>query len=390
MIRAVTNPLYILGVLCLLVALAEWLVRKTALRHAGTALLGILLTAIAANIGIIPAGSTAEAPVPVYDAIFAWVAPLGIFWLLLAVNLRDVLRAGGPLVLLFLIGSIGTVAGAVAGMTLVNGAERIGPFYRPLGGMFASTYIGGSVNFNALALHYGVFKEGVLFAGSNAVDNVVTTLWMVATLALPRLLAPIWKPRRTAESGASGTLITGIDEDTEAIHPFDLSIMLALGFGAMLLSNWVASRPIGGVTIPSILVLTTLALLLAQFRFFAQLRGRRLLGMFAVFLFLTVIGAFCDVRKLGELGQLGAVLLVFATVTVLVHGVITFSAARVMRLDVDMAAIASQANVGGSTSALALARSLGRSDLVLPAVLIGALGNAIGTYLGFWVAESLL
>jgi uncharacterized membrane protein len=47
--------------------------------------------------------------------------------------------------------------------------------------------------------------------------------------------------------------------------------------------------------------------------------------------------------------------------------------------------VASQANVGGATSALALARSLGRSDLVLPAVLIGSLGNALGTFIAFWV-----
>ena len=59
-------------------------------------------------------------------------------------------------------------------------------------------------------------------------------------------------------------------------------------------------------------------------------------------------------------------------------------------IDGDMAAIASQANVGGSTSALALARSLGRTDLVLPAVLIGSLGNAVGNFFGFWVARSLI
>ena len=54
-----------------------------------------------------------------------------------------------------------------------------------------------------------------------------------------------------------------------------------------------------------------------------------------------------------------------------------------------MSAVASQANIGGSTSALALAKSLGRSDLMLPAILVGALGNAVGTYLGFLTAAWL-
>ena len=109
-----------------------------------------------------------------------------------------------------------------------------------------------------------------------------------------------------------------------------------------------------------------------------------------MYLFLCVIGAFCDIRALAEIGSLGLTLLVFTFVLVAVHGLITFGAAWVMKMDVDIAAVASQANVGGGTSALALARSLGRSDLVLPAVLIGSLGTALGTFLGFLVARTLL
>jgi uncharacterized membrane protein len=107
--------------------------------------------------------------------------------------------------------------------------------------------------------------------------------------------------------------------------------------------------------------------------------------MYAVYLFLTVIGAFCDVHALASLGTLGLVLLAFTAVTVLVHGIIVFGAAWLFRMDLDGAAVASQANVGGSTSALALAKSLGREDLILAGILLGSLGNAIGTFLGFAV-----
>jgi len=53
--------------------------------------------------------------------------------------------------------------------------------------------------------------------------------------------------------------------------------------------------------------------------------------------------------------------------------------------DWQMIAIVSQANIGGGTTALALAESFDRKELVLPAILIGSLGNALGTYLGFFV-----
>jgi len=145
-----------------------------------------------------------------------------------------------------------------------------------------------------------------------------------------------------------------------------------------------------GDQVPSIIILTVIALALAQVPAITRLPGSRSLGLFAVYLFLCVIGAYCDVGALAEIGGLGLTLLVFTFVLVIVHGSITFGAAWLLRMDVDIAAVASQANVGGGTSALALARSLGRSDLVLPAVLIGSLGTALGTFLGFWVAGALL
>lgn len=133
------QTLYIFAVLCLVTALSEWLVRRTALRHLGTALVVIIVTAVFANAGLLPTTSTEQNPVPAYDAIFGVVAPLAIVWLLLGVNVRDVLRAGVPIIALFLIGSLGTVAGVLAGMWIVDGPERIGPMYAALGGMFTGT-----------------------------------------------------------------------------------------------------------------------------------------------------------------------------------------------------------------------------------------------------------
>ncbi|MCG8467250.1 MAG: DUF819 family protein [Gemmatimonadetes bacterium] len=398
------HSLYVLTILCLVIGLTEWIVRRSWLRHVGTALLVIVVTAVIANLGLLPTTSTAESPVPVYDAIFGTVAPLAIVWLLLKVNLKDVLRAGVPIISLFLIGSLGTVAGVLAGMWIIDGPERIGPLYDALGGMFTGTYTGGSVNFNAIAIEYDVMREAVLFGGAAAVDSIMTTVWMAATIAIPRWLRPRWPSRddarlddaspgapidRTNAAGRGPDL--GIEEDTEKIHPVDLALVLAIGFGTLWASNRLAEvLAARGVDIPAILILTVIALALAQVRPISAMAGSRTLGLYSVYLFLCVIGAFCDLGALASIGGLGSALLVFTFTIVVVHGAITFGAARLLRLDVDIAAVASQANVGGGTSALALARSLGRSDLVLPAVLIGSLGNAVGTFLGFWVARSLL
>lgn len=385
-----TNGLYVLAILCIIVACSEWLVRNTRLKHLGTALLVIVVTAIIANIGILPAGSTADRPVAVYDGIFAYLAPISIFWLLLQVNIKEVLRAGLPMVTLFVIGSLATTFGVFGGLWLINGPENIGELFPALGGMFVGTYTGGSVNFNAIALNYDIVREGVLYGSSVVVDNIITTIWMIATLSLPRILAPFW-PTPKAEAGVAGEMSLGIEEDTESLHPIDIAIILALGLGALFISNELADYlSTLGLKLPSIIIITLLALIIAQLPIAKRLRGAQSLGMFAVYLFLAVIGAFCDVAALQQAGSLGVSIFLFASFTVLIHGVISFGGARLMGLDLAAASVASQANVGGGTSALALARSLGRKDLVLPAVLLGALGNALGTFLGFWAAEWLL
>ena len=380
------DPLFIATTLFLLIAIAEWLSRRSGFRYFGSALIVILLGAIVANLGIIPAGATPDAPVPVYDAIFGYVAPIAIFWLLLAVNLRDVLKAGLPLLALFLVGSAATVTGAVLGMWIVRGEQSIGPLYQAIAGMFAGTYTGGSVNFNAIALHYGVVREAVLYSGSIVVDNILTTVWFVVTLAVPRatLLAGAGRLRSGARQAVP---IVDLAAERETLDPRALALVLALGVGAMWISELAAGAfAARGVNVPSILVITTLALALAQIRAISRMPGARVLGMCGVYLFLAVIGAFCDLQALGRLGMLGLALLAFATVTVFAHGAIIFTAAWLFGMDWDAAAVASQANVGGSTSALALAKSLGREDLLLPGILLGSLGNAIGTFLGFLVA----
>jgi uncharacterized membrane protein len=62
-----------------------------------------------------------------------------------------------------------------------------------------------------------------------------------------------------------------------------------------------------------------------------------------------------------------------------------FGVGRLLRIDVASLAVASQAAVGGPSSALAVAVAREWRALVLPGVIVGLLGYAIGNYLGFAV-----
>ena len=381
---SVTDSLFILFVLGANVVFCEWLCRKPGFRHIGTALLVIVVTAIEANLGLIPTTAT-----PVYDTIFSYLAPFALFLLLLGVNLKDLKQAGLPMLSMYLLGAVGTVVGVLVSVWVFSAQESIGPLFYALAGMFTGTYTGGSVNFHAVALHYNVSKAGNLFIAATAADNIITTLWMMVTLSAPRLLQRRFPRSLTARSLPNSAAITGepIDaySDSETMTPYDLGLLLSLGLGAI----WVSQQLATVVPVPFVLILTTIALALAQFRVVNKLRGSRLLGLFGIYIFLAVIGAYCDVAALLSDGRLAGVLFGIIAVAVLVHAGILFGIGALLRQDWDVLGVASQANVGGSTSALALAKSLGRPDLQLPAVLVGTLGNALGSYLGIFVAELL-
>src|SRR5688572_26216582 len=144
----IQEPIYILAVLFLLIVVSEWLAKKRFFSHIGSVLIVIIAAAILANFGLIPSSQNAPS---LYDDIFRYAAPLGIFFLLLEVRLKDLKFAGLPMIMMFLIGSAATATGAIVGYMLVSPQELIPSAYA-VAGMYTGTYIGGSANLNAVAL----------------------------------------------------------------------------------------------------------------------------------------------------------------------------------------------------------------------------------------------
>ena len=379
----INDPLYIATALLLIVAFSEWLGSRPLFRYVGAAFIVIIVGAVLANVRLIPASAAAA---PLYDGVFSIIAPLAIFFLLLDVRLADVRRAGLPMLMLFGLGAAATMAGSIAGYHFVGGSSGAVPNAPAVAGMFTGTYIGGAVNLNAIALQYGVNKDGTLFAALNAADNIITAVWMIATLALPRLLQR-WFPR----SGGACAAAVGAGSREEANERsgaglFDVALLLALGCATLAVSHLIARYV---PAIPFVLILTTVALLLAQLSIVQRLRGAELLGQLTVLLFLAVVGAHCDIAALVGKGSVAALLLAWVTITVGIHALLLFMIGGVLRQDWAMISVASNANIGGAATAGVLATSIGRGDLRLPGVLVGAVGNAVGTYAGVLIVEWL-
>lgn len=373
------DPIYVSGILCGLVLLAFWLSKFKGWKTLGTPILVILMAAILANFGLMP---TATAGNPVYDGVFVYLAPMGIFIALLEVDLKSLKNAGIPILAMFGVGSLATIIGVLTAWFLVRPQTEIGPLANAIAGMFTGTYIGGSINFNAVALHYKVNESGTLYAASTVVDNIIGITWIIATLILPKYLQKLF-PRKKL---ASSTHKVSVKKTEQAVSITSLSALLGMAFFGIFASKTIHEF---FPQVPEIIILTTIALALAQIPQIKILPGAHTFGYFLILIFLATIGTLCDVKTLFESGELAGTLFLFVGLSVLIHGLAIFGIGALFEMDWDVVSIASQANVGGTTTAIAAAESLDRPDLLIPGVLVGSLGNALGTYAGFFVAGIL-
>tara|TARA_B100000886_G_scaffold280660_1_gene204742 strand:+ start:472 stop:1608 length:1137 start_codon:yes stop_codon:yes gene_type:complete len=375
----VYNPIYVLGMLSLMVILSIYIGKTKLGKQFGAALLVILFTAVIANLKLIPSASDS---IGLYDVIFKYIAPISIFYLLLNVNLNSIKKAGLPMISLFVIGSLATTVGILISWVILTPENILGEDAKIIAGMLTGTYTGGSVNFNAIAIEYGFQKKGILYAGTIAVDNVVTAVWILVTLILPVFLSRIWKSK-TEHNKISNEQVKISDKGIDLIS---LAWLTFLGIMSFYLSEILVQY---FPRIPSILILSTFGIGLAQTKFVSNLKGGHNLGLYLVYLFLAVIGAYCEIGAVYQLKEIGFTLLLFTTLAVSFHGILTIIIGGLVYRDWQMIAIVSQANVGGGASAIALAETFDRKELILPAILVGTLGNALGTYLGFFVVYVL-
>ncbi|MGD2071383.1 MAG: DUF819 family protein [Gemmatimonadota bacterium] len=355
-------------------------------RSLGAALVGILLAMLLSNVGIIPGAS------PAYDFLGGPAVSAGIVLILLSVDLRTVIEAGPRMLAAFAVGAVGTVAGtAVSALAL---ADAIGPETWKLAGQYTATYTGGGANFAAVGA--ALDTSGDLFTAGIAADVIVTAIWMATCLAVPVL----W-PGGAGEAGTGPADEARLDGPVDGTAPraehaldrrlystvgtvslTDLAGLLSIVLGTLLISGWLAAR----TPLPAVLWLTTIALLLAQSRRIRELRGAAVFGNFLVLWFLASNGASSVVANIVAVGP---PIFYFALLTVAIHGLVIFVGGRLVGLDLRTLAVASQANVGGPASAMALASARGYTDRLLPGVAVGLLGYAVGNYLGLAAAAAL-
>ena len=380
------------------VALAIWLEQKYvwASKISG-AIIALLIALAASNLAIIPTSCV------LYDNIvWDFAVPLGIPLLLLQCNMKKIWRETGRMMVIFLIGAAGTVAGAFLAYTLLH---RYIPGLEGVAAMMTGSYIGGGVNFAALAAEFDV---GEIKAAATVADNLLMALYFFALIFIAgmKFFRSHYSHPHIDAVAESGDL-SGAQTQAAAywsrkgISLKDIALNFAYAaavvFAAKLISTFAGGLiPDTGVVLHMLhtffgseyVWITTVSMAVATRgeKQVAKLSGAQEIGTYLIYLFLFVIGVPASISKILTETPL---LLAFTGIMVIVNMLFCFVGGKLLHFDLEDIILASNANIGGPTTAAGMAISQGWSALVGPVMLVGTFGYVIGTYLGILVGGAL-
>jgi uncharacterized membrane protein len=358
-----------------------WVERNTRIGRMMTGVIVAMAAAmVLANLRVIPTEA------PAYDTIFSTILPLSIPLLLFRADLRRAIREGGPTLWAFGIGSVGVVLGVFIATALVP----LGELKAIAGGLYTATYTGGSLNFSAVAIATE-FNRGGDLTSMLAADIIATNLQTMLLIALPgiALIRRLFGEPEKADQHRNPP--TEIKQETTSfvVTKFDLagaSLALAVAFALVAAGHVIAGM--AGRESLGILITSALALIVGNFMrpLVARMSGDFEMGTFLIFLFLIAIACGADVWVLIESGPVfmiyTGIVLGFHTLFLLV---MSYLIKPYVAMDIRSIVIGSTACVGGITTASAIASAKGWKDLIVPGIMAGTLGNAIGSFLGVWV-----
>lgn len=363
------------------------------------AIIALIGAIILSNTGVIPTDS------PVYDAIWSFIIPLAIPLLLFHVNFKRIWQESGKMLIIFLISSIGTVAGTIISFFLLK--DHI-PYLDKIGAMMSASYVGGGVNFAAMA---GKFETpGEMVSATVVADNLMMALYFVVLMTIPtmhffrkRFNTPHVLEVERNSNNTDGKTLAESFWSRKDISLKDMALSIGTAFFLVMVSFKIAAffdgiipsgdnvsfffNLLNGLFGDNYLVLTTITFIaLALFpRYFESINGSQEMGTLLIYLFFVVIGVPASIPLIIQNAPL---LLLFVAIIVIINMIVSLGAGKLLKYDLEDILLVSNANIGGPTTAAAMAIAKGWKNLIGPILVVGTIGyiigNYIGTTLGLW------
>lgn len=377
----ISSPVGVLTVLCAVTSVMFFLEAQFKWRffnYFPPLLFIYAIPVVLSNTGFIPTSNV------VYDGIGTYLLPVFLTIMLLDVDVKGAVRVMGTGVFVMLIGSAGVVLGAPIAYFIVKGG--LGPEAWKGFGALAGSWIGGTGNMAAVA--EGLDTPSSYFGLAAISDNLVYVVWLPIMLGSKNIAGWFHKFTRVGDERLERMERAALDLKKKS-NEVSLRHILYLALIGLTVA-WVSIRlaahlpevpPVLSAGTWKILLVTTLGIALS-FTPARGIPGSHPLSMALVYLFVARMGARAELSGLEQAPWfvLGAFIWIF------LHGLFVVLGARLFRVDVHTAAIASAANIGGIASAPIVA-AFHRESLVPAAILMALIGYAVGNYLAFLTAQ---
>lgn len=365
------------------------------------AIIALIFGLLATNLKIVPVDA------PVWDAVWDYILPIAVTLLLFQADMRKILKESGRLFGIFNISAVGTLLGAIIATLLFGGLI---PEAYKAAGMMTGSYIGGGVNFVALSK---IFEVNESIIGSLTVaDNLNMAIAFLILLSIPTwgfFKKNFTHPYEDELEKLQGGLKQE-DEKTKAalfwkrkeIALLDIAASLAAAivivFVAVKFTGWVKSVIPSNATgfklilrlifgqIYLIIPIITLTIATLFPNSLPKIPGANEIGMFFIYMFFVVIGI---PASIGTVITKAPILLIFCLVIAIINIIFTLAIGRLFKFSVEECVLASNANLGGPSTAAGMAIAKGWQKLIVPTILVGIWGYIIGNYLGTFIGYML-
>jgi uncharacterized membrane protein len=382
----ITDPTTIIIFLTVLTAFVYWIkdqpFAKPFFKVIPFVLWLYFLPMLSTTIGITPQSSEA------YDWITNYFLPASLVLLLISSDIPTILKVGPKALITFFAGTVGIMLGAVISLTIFSGflPDDAWQGFAALSG----SWIGGGANM--IAIKESVGTSDSLMGTIIIVDTVVGYGWMAIVIAFSG-----YQKHLDAKNKVDSSLIENINKKMELFSskkdPIDLksfAIMIALSLSIAVICLELGTRlPQIGAVLSSFawtIILVIIISITLSFTKLQQLetKGASVIGNYMLYFLLASIGAKANLAAILE----APIFLAAGAVWILVHAVVLYSIGRLIKAPMFLIATSSQANIGGVVSAPIIA-SVYQKSLAPVGLLLGLLGNIVGTFAGLITAQLL-
>ncbi len=370
----------------LLILWLTW--RFPALNKVGTIIIAYVIGCLLGLTGLIP--DTPEVH-KVQTDIATYTIPFAIPLLLFSSDLKSWMRLAPSFIKSTLFGILGCCIAIVIGFLICAGDDR--EAFASIGGMLTGLYTGGNANLASIKMALGV--DDTTYIITSAYSTLLSAVYLFFVIIFGkrvlRLLLPDFPKEKVAPSGDvemknhDNELFYGLfrrsNLRTLAQALLLTVIIIAVGAGIALLCP---KRMFQTVFILSI---STLAIIASTFKRVRTMERTFEAGTYLILVFSIAVASQVTT---GTLGNIDPHIFLFITIATLGSLLMHVLLSALFRVDTDTTLATSISLICSPPFVPVVAGAVKNKTIIGPGIAVGLFGYAVGTYVGFLLAQLLL